>query len=136
VKNLRETITRVPVVPPKTNREERKELLQESIDKYLGAIETQIGDLKKVGKNALVIGGIIVAVYAITELLLPEGKEEKQESEPLVITEPEPEKTKEGDSMLWSALKGAATSVLLAVAKEKLLELIEHLTTKDAEANL
>jgi len=132
VKNLRETITKVPIVPPKTSREERKELLQESIDKYLGAIETQIGDLKKVGKNALVIGGIIVAVYAITELLLPEGKEEKQESEPLPIIEPE--KEKEGDSMLWSAMKGAATTVLLAIAKEKLLELIDHLTTKDAEA--
>lgn len=132
MKNLRETITKVPIVPPKTSREERKELLQESIDKYLGAIETQIGDLKKVGKNALVIGGIIVAVYAITELLLPEGKEEKQESEPLPIIEPE--KEKEGDSMLWSAMKGAATTVLLAIAKEKLLELIDHLTTKDAEA--
>ena len=134
MKNLRETITRVPIVPPKTNREERKELLQESIDKYLGAIETQIGDLKKVGKNALVIGGIIVAVYAITELLLPDGKEEKQANEPLLLTEPEPVKEKEGDSMLWAAMKGAATSVLLAVAKDKLLELIEHLTTKDAEA--
>ena len=67
MKNLRETITRVPIVPPKGNREERKEQLQESIDKYLGAIETQIGDLKKVGKNALVIGGIIVNLY----LLLP-----------------------------------------------------------------
>jgi len=132
VKHLRETITKVPIVPPKTSREERKELLQESIDKYLGAIETQIGDLKKVGKNALVIGGIIVAVYAITELLLPEGTEEKQESEPLPIIEPE--KEKEGDSMLWSAMKGAATTVLLAIAKEKLLELIDHLTTKDAEA--
>lgn len=132
MKNLRETITKVPIVPPKTSREERKELLQESIDKYLGAIETQIGDLKKVGKNALVIGGIIVAVYAITELLLPEGKEDKQESEPLPIIEPE--KEKEGDSMLWSAMKGAATTVLLAIAKEKLLELIDHLTTKDAEA--
>ncbi|MFD2522423.1 hypothetical protein [Emticicia soli] len=132
MKHLRETITKVPIVPPKTSREERKELLQESIDKYLGAIETQIGDLKKVGKNALVIGGIIVAVYAITELLLPEGKEDKQESEPLPIIEPE--KEKEGDSMLWSAMKGAATTVLLAIAKEKLLELIDHLTTKDAEA--
>lgn len=133
MKNLRETVTGVPIVPPKTNREERKELLQESIDKYLGAIETQIGDLKKVGKNALVIGGIIVAVYAITELLLPEG-EEKQSNEPLLLAEPEPAKEKEGDSILWGALKGAATSVLLAVAKEKLMELIEHLTTKDAEA--
>lgn len=134
MKNLRETITRVPVVPPKTNREERKELLQESVDKYLGAIETQIGDLKKVGKNALVIGGIIVAVYAITELLLPEGEQEKRANEPLLLTEPEPVKEKGGDSLLWGALKGAATSVLLAVAKEKLLELIDHLTTKDAEA--
>jgi hypothetical protein len=134
VKNLRETITRIPIVPPKTNREERKELLQESIDKYLGAIETQIGDLKKVGKNALVIGGIIVAVYAITELLLPDGEEEKQADKPLLLTEPEPVKEKEENSMVWGAIKGAATSVLLAVAKEKLMELIDHLTTKDAEA--
>ena len=131
---MKETITRVPIVPPKTNREERKELLQDSIDKYLGAIETQIGDLKKVGKNALVIGGIIVAVYAITELLLPDGEEEKQTNEPLLLSEPEPVKEKEGDSLIWGALKGAATSVLLAVAKEKLMELIDHLTTKDAEA--
>ncbi|WP_259015572.1 hypothetical protein [Emticicia fluvialis] len=130
MKNLRETITRVPVVPPKANREERKEQLQESIDKYLGAIETQIGDLKKVGKNALVIGGIIVAVYAVTELLLPAGKKTIEDHEPL----PEPEPEKAGDSMLWAAMKGAATSILLAVAKEKLLELIDHLTTKDAEA--
>ena len=130
MKNLRETISRVPIVPPKGNREERKEQLQESIDKYLGAIETQIGDLKKVGKNALVIGGIIVAVYALTELLLPEGRKVAEEPEPMPVQEPE----KDGDSMLWSAMKGAAASVLLAIAKEKLLELIDHLTTKDAEA--
>ncbi|WP_337043156.1 hypothetical protein [Emticicia sp. 17c] len=133
MKNLRETITRVPVVPPKTNREERKEVLQESIDKYLGAIETQIGDLKKVGKNALVIGGIIVAVYALTELLLPEGekRETTTEPEPLPVA-PEPEKAH--DSMLWATMKGVATSVILAIAKDKLLQIIDHLTTKDAEA--
>ena len=58
MKKSNESIINIPVVPPKTaSREERKEFLQESANKYLEAIETQIGDLKKVGKNALVIGG-------------------------------------------------------------------------------
>jgi len=121
------------ILTPRASREERKEILQQSVDKYLGALETQIGDLKKVGKNALVIGGVIVAIYAITELLLPEADEveTKKIKKPLTIVEVEPEK--EENSVLWNAMKGAATSILLTVAKDKLLQLIEHLTAKDAE---
>lgn len=115
-----------------SSREEKKEALQESVNKYLEAIETQIGDLKKVGQNALVIGGVIVAAYALTELLLPEPSR-KNNLEPLPIREREEED--EGESMIWSAMKGAATTLLLTVAKQKLVGLIEHLTNQNASAD-
>ena len=117
-------------MPPKGNRDERKEFLQESVNKYLEAIETQIGDLKKVGKNTLVIGGVIVAVYAITELLLPAPKQQIKETNlPIVIEEDE------ADSVVWSALKGAAMSLLLTIAKDKLLGLMNTTPTNNAESN-
>ncbi len=134
MKKSNESSTKIPIVPPKGNRDERKELLQESVNKYLEAIEVQIGDLKKVGKNTLVIGGVIVAAYAITELLLPAETQRNTPPKALPITSYEEEK-EEGDSMVWAALKGAAMSLLLTVAKDKLLGLLDNLSTNDAESN-
>lgn len=130
MKKSKDEIVKVPVVSPKGSREERKELLQESANKYLEAIETQIGDLKKVGQNTLIIGGVIVAAYAITELLLPAPRQ-KRTIDTVAIDEVE----SEGKSIVWAALKGAATSLLLTVAKDKLLGLMDNLSTKDAEPN-
>ncbi|CAH0996701.1 hypothetical protein EMA8858_02835 [Emticicia aquatica] len=130
MKKSKEEIIKIPIVPPKGSREERKELLQESANKYLEAIEMQIGDLKKVGKNTLVIGGVIVAAYALTELLLPSPKQ-KTSSEPLLLVEEE----NESESIVWAALKGAATSLLLALAKDKLLEFMDNYTTNNVESN-
>jgi hypothetical protein len=130
VKKSKEEIIKIPIVPPKGSREERKELLQESANKYLEAIEMQIGDLKKVGKNTLVIGGVIVAAYALTELLLPSPKQ-KTSNDPLLLVEEE----NESESIVWAALKGAATSLLLALAKDKLLEFMDNYTTNNVESN-
>ena len=121
------------MIPPKTaSREERKEFLQESANKYLEAIEMQIGDLKKVGKNALVIGGVVLTAYALTEFLLPSDKQNTSFN-------PKPIEQEEDDndenSFVWAALKGVATSVLLAVAKNKLLGIIDNFTT-DATENV
>lgn len=142
VKTTKERTTRIPIVPPKGSRDERKELLQESVNKYLEAIETQIGDLKKVGKNTLVIGGVIVAAYAITELLLPDATPKRNKilsgnallgnnAMPIVVEEEQDEE----ESMIWAALKGAAMSLLLTIAKDKLLGLMENMTTNNAESN-
>jgi hypothetical protein len=123
----------IPVIPPKTaSREERKEFLQESANKYLEAIEMQIGDLKKVGKNTLVIGGIVLTAYALTELLLPSDKQK-------ISLKPKPIEQEDEDndenSFVWAALKGVATSVLLNIAKNKLLGIIDNFTT-DATKNV
>ena len=133
LKKPNESIINIPVIPPKTaSREERKEFLQESANKYLEAIEMQIGDLKKVGKNALVIGGVVLTAYALTEFLLPSDKQNTSFN-------PKPIEQEEDDndenSFVWAALKGVATSVLLAVAKNKLLGIIDNFTT-DATKNV
>jgi hypothetical protein len=133
LKKPNESIINIPVIPPKTaSREERKEFLQESANKYLEAIEMQIGDLKKVGKNALVIGGVVLTAYALTEFLLPSDKQNTSFN-------PKPIEQEEDDndenSFVWAALKGVATSVLLAVAKNKLLGIIDNFTT-DATENV
>jgi len=134
--NLRkpnESIINIPVIPPKTaSREERKEFLQESANKYLEAIEMQIGDLKKVGKNALVIGGVVLTAYALTEFLLPSDKQ-KSSFNPKPIEQEDDDNDE--NSFVWAALKGVATSVLLAVAKNKLLGIIDNFTT-DATENV
>lgn len=133
LKKSNESIINIPVIPPKTaSREERKEFLQESANKYLEAIEMQIGDLKKVGKNALVIGGVVLTAYALTELLLPSAKQ-KISLEPKLIEQEED--NNDENSFVWAALKGVATSVLLAVAKNKLLGIIDNFTT-DATENV
>ena len=133
MKKSNESISNIPVIPPKTaSREERKEFLQESASKYLEAIEMQIGDLKKVGKNALVIGGVVLTAYALTELLLPSAKQKIS-----LNLEPIEQEDDDNDenSFVWAALKGIATSVLLAFAKNKLLGIIDNLTT-DATENV
>lgn len=133
MKKSNESIINIPVIPPKkASREERKEFLQESANKYLEAIEMQIGDLKKVGKNALVIGGVVLTAYALTELLLPSAKQ-KISLEPKLIEQEED--NNDENSIVWAALKGVATSVLLAVAKNKLLGIIDNFTT-DATENV
>jgi hypothetical protein len=133
LKKSNESVINIPVIPPKTaSREERKEFLQESANKYLEAIEMQIGDLKKVGKNALVIGGVVLTAYALTELLLPSDKQK-------ISLKPKPIEQEDDDndenSFVWDALKGVATSVLLAVAKNKLLGIIDNFNT-DATENV
>ena len=92
----------------------------------------QIGDLKKVGKNALVIGGVVLTAYALTEFLLPSDKQ-KTSFNPKPIEQEDDDNDE--NSFVWAALKGVATSVLLAVAKNKLLGIIDNFTT-DATENV
>jgi hypothetical protein len=126
--DLKEKIGIVP--PPNNSRKSRKEALQQTAEKSLEAIQSQLGDLKKVGTNALIIGGTIVAAYALTEVLLPAAKPRKEEQ----FAEKEDENV--GESIFWAGVKGIATSMLLALAKDKLMELLEQITVKDAKKSV
>jgi hypothetical protein len=81
-----------------------------------------------------------VAAYALTELLLPDATPKRSKTLsgnalsgnalPIVV-----EEEQEEESMIWAALKGAAMSLLLTIAKDKLLGLMENMTTNNAESN-
>ncbi len=105
------------------NREERKTQLVNTISSVTTAIENQLGDYKTKGKNILVIGGIMVAAYALARLLSDDETEEET-----LIAENKQEK-----SVFLSALTGVATTVLLSIAKTKLLDLLEQYNEKNEQ---
>jgi hypothetical protein len=88
----------------------RKLELENQVKKASDAIYDQIDGYKKHGKTALVVGGIIVAAYAITQLF----EEDEIETE-----------KKKDSSAFGSALTGMATSVALHFAKEKLMAYLD-----------
>jgi L-asparagine transporter-like permease len=94
--------------------EKTKQDLENQIKKATDAIYNQLNEYKILSKNTLVIGGIIVAAYAITKLF--------DDEEEVVSTRP----TREEGSFFGSAITGLATSVALQFAKEKLLEYLEN----------
>ncbi len=101
----------------------KRQSLQSSAEKYMAAIQAQVGDLKENSKNALIIGGVVLAGYFLTELLLPNADETNAD---------EPQRNRnfnneEEDSLFFSMIKGIATTALLALAREKLMTLIEGL---------
>ncbi|MCP9764595.1 hypothetical protein [Lacihabitans soyangensis] len=103
------------------NRDQKKNQLENIIKSSTDAIQNQLIDYKDKGKNILVVGGIIVAAYAFSRLFT--DKEDEDEVKTL-------ETTKE-PSFLGSAVTGVVTSVLLTLAKNKILELIEQLNENE-----
>jgi hypothetical protein len=94
------------------SREQKKSQLEETINKATNAIENQLGDYKSQGKNLLVIGGILVGAFAFFKLLSDEDNESSEHS-------------KSESSVFGSAITGMATTLLLTLAKDKLLEVLE-----------
>lgn len=105
------------------NREERKTQLLNTISSTSTAIEDQLGDYKTKGKNLLVIGGIVVAAFALAQLLSSDETNE----ETLEV----PDKSEK--SVFLSAITGVATTVLLSIAKTKLLQLLEQYSEKNEQ---
>lgn len=100
-------------------REQKKSQLENVIHSTSKAIESQLGDYKDKGKNALIIGGIVVAAYAFSKLFTSSDEIEDEKGE------------NEGSSFLGNALTGMVTSVLLALAKDKILGLIEQMNQNE-----
>ena len=105
------------------DRDKKKLQLENTLESATLAIKNQLGDYKDKSKNLLIIGGIIVAAYAFSKIFMDDEKEESIEKEP---------KKENSPSFVSSAMSGIVTSVLLSLAKNKILELIEQLN-KDAD---
>ncbi len=120
----------------------RKSELQQTSDNYKQVLEEKISDLKtdasRIGKQALVIGGSIAAVYLLLEMILPADDEDEIETKtinsrsgvtPFVV-----ERQKES-SWLSKSLQTVATTALLTLAKQKLGDFLAVQTESNATDN-
>lgn len=105
-------------------RQQEKEALQVRIQEIEGELTHQLQDWKKLGRDALVIGSSLGALYWLIQSL---PADEEKETLPIV----QPERKEAETSVIWSVAQGVATSVLLAVAKQALLQLINKLPAQD-----
>jgi uncharacterized membrane protein YidH (DUF202 family) len=101
------------------NRDQKKSQLENIAKSASDAIQNQLVDYKDKGKNLLIIGGIIVAAYAITKVFSDDTEEDESVEK------------KSESSFVGTALTGVVTSVLLTLAKNKILELIEQLNQNE-----
>jgi hypothetical protein len=102
------------------NRTEKKIALHKQINDSTEELNEKASGFKNLSKDVMVIGGIILAGYAVMKMF--QSDEDEHEIEPRSY-EPQSE------SMFLTAVKGAATSALLAIAKVKLSEYIESLSS-------
>jgi hypothetical protein len=105
----------------------RKTVLKEVAEGYRRLLEEKMGDLKidaeRIGKQALVIGGTIAAVYLLLELLLPD---EEPEIKTLSTSTPSEliERRKESYSWVTKAVTSYAVTWALGMARQKLMDFL------------
>ena len=113
---------------------DRKWALGQSTKKYKLAIEEQLGGLKanagKIGKNTLVIGGVLLVSYLIVRALAKEKKPGKG-----LVTQPERHLPATAvvrrESTIVNMIKQQIALFLIAIAKQKITEVIEQLRKND-----
>lgn len=102
--------------PKLVDREAKKEMLKGQISHYESAIQKQVSDYKTTGKHLLYISGALAAIYLVLNSI-PEDEQNKVPLNKQAVP-------KEG--VVLSVVKGLATSLLLALAKKKLLEMLDN----------
>jgi hypothetical protein len=118
----------IPVVPPKSVPKNKQELKADA-EKFRNAIEKQVDLLKdngiKIGKTAMVIGGVLTAGYLLTTLFTSDSKKSKL-PKIQISNEKFPKKIK-SDSWIVNSIKGYILAFLIGIAREKILEALENL---------
>ena len=112
---------------------DRKAALSQSAKKYRTAIDEQLNGLKanagKIGRNTLVISGVLVVSYLIVRALTKEKKSGKS-----AATEPErylPAAPVRRESRIVSMIRQQIALFLIAIAKQKITEVIAQLRKND-----
>lgn len=105
----------------------RKTVLKEVSEGYRRLLEEKMGDLKidaeRIGKQALVIGGTIAAVYLLLELVLPDEEPEiktaSTNTTPVIV-----ERREESSSWITKAVASYALTWALGMARQKLMDFL------------
>ncbi|WP_428655062.1 hypothetical protein [Runella sp.] len=116
----------------------RKVELKSTTEGYRRLLEEKLEDLKidaaEIGKQAIVIGGVIAAVYLLVDALLPEDEPEikvKNGSNVPVVIERHEEKT----SWVTKAVVSYAVTWALGMAREKLIDYLATQQNSNAGTN-
>jgi hypothetical protein len=121
---------------PFADTEAQKAALKEESDALKQQLEGQIDGFKtdatRIGKQALVIGGSIMAVYLLLNLLLPNNDETDQQGNPLAVGS-----SKNSTQFPWLAKSVSAYAVtwLLGLAREKLIDFLATQNHSNAVPN-
>jgi hypothetical protein len=109
--------------------QDKKELLQDA-DLYRDKLESQWSGLKhdatEYGKQALVIGGVLVTTFLVMNAILPKYKKGKEKSEePTIPAEKNKISKKKSQFAVGPAVQSLAWTLALGWARQKLKHLIE-----------
>jgi len=108
----------------------KKEVLHKTSDQYKNAIKSDLDGLKKNarewGKNALIIGGTLLAVYSLVNIFF-DSEDEKVESP--AKDHKLPANTNH-ESIIVRMIKEQLAAFLLNLAKKKLIEFLDDLKSK------
>ena len=125
--------TVLPAMHDKKSIADRKAALSQSAKKYRTAIDEQLNGLKanagKIGRNTLVISGVLVVSYLIVRALTKGKKSGKS-----AATEPErylPAAPVRRESRIVSMIRQQIALFLIAIAKQKITEVIAQLRKND-----
>jgi len=116
----------------------RKEALHRNTEKYKQAIEEQVDILKEnagqISKVVLVIGGTLAISYLLVKLLTRSGRRRRQNFYQIKDDELRVPYHKE-ESIIVRTIKGYIATFLIAIAQQKLQEVIAHFKEPHAEAD-
>ena len=125
-----------PVVPPKPNKKS-KNVLQAESDKFKKAIETQIDNMAekgiKIGKTALIAGGVAFAGYILFDLLFGNSDKKKKKAFLKIDSNKLPDKKKSTDSWIVASIKGYILAFIIGIAREKIVEALAELKKDETE---
>jgi hypothetical protein len=123
-----------------TNIFTRKESLHRNTEKYKQAIEEQVNILKEnagqISKVAMVIGGTLAVSYLLVRLLSKDRKKkEKIYYQPTEQTHALAVPHFKEESIIVRTIKGYIATFLIALAQQKLQEVIAHYKENNAEGD-
>ena len=116
----------------------RKEALHRNTEKYKQAIEEQVDIFKEnagqISRVALVIGGTLAVSYLLVKLLTGSSRKKRQKLSQAKGDEVQAPYYKE-ESIIVRTIKGYIATFLIAIAQQKLQEVIAHFKEPHAEAD-
>ena len=123
-----------------TNIFSRKEILHRDTEKYKQAIEEQVDILKQnagqISKVAIVIGGALAVSYLLVRLFTRGNRKNKKlgydaQHHPVRATMP----VYREESVFARTIKGYIATFLIALAQQKLQEVVAHLKATNANGD-